>query len=228
MAETWAITWDAPEDRIYETGVDHGVFYNLNNQGAYVNGVAWNGLTNVNETPSGADENKIWADNMKYLSLRAAEDFGLTIQAYTYPEEFAVCDGSASVMPGVIIGQQPRKKFGFCYRTLVGNDVQQTDFGYKLHLVYGCTASPSQRGYSTVNENPEAIQFSWEIATTGVTVDGFKPTACLIIDSTKLEPAALAKLTDLEEVLYGTPASGGAEAVAGRMPLPDEVASILG
>ena len=157
-----AITWDAPEDRIYETGVDHGVFYSLNEQGVYTPGVAWNGLTNVNETPSGADENKIFADNMKYLSLRGAEDFGLTIQAYTYPEEFAVCDGSAEVMSGVIIGQQPRTKFGFCYRTLVGNDVVQTNLGYKLHLVYGCSASPSQRGYSTVNENPEAIQFSWE------------------------------------------------------------------
>ena len=212
------LVWDNTGERFYETGVKMGVLYPAVN-GAYPKGVVWNGLTSVSETPSGADANNIYADDIKYLSLRAAEEFGATVEAYTYPDEFAVCDGSASVAKGVTIGQQTRKPFGLCYRTVLGNDVDANDHGYKLHLIYGATASPSERQYQTVNDSPEAITFSWEMTTTPVTVPGFKPTACLTIDSTKADAL---KLKALEDILYG------GDDTEARLPLPEEVISILG
>lgn len=211
------IIWDNTGERLYETGVRNGVLY-LMNEGAYTNGVAWNGLTAVTESPSGAEATPLYADDIKYLNLFSAEEFGATIEAYTYPDEFAACDGSASLLDGVYIGQQDRKIFGLCYRTTVGNDVDGATHGYKLHLIYGAMASPSEKAYATVNDSPEAITFSWEINTTPVNVTGYKPTATLIIDSTKVDKA---KLADLEAVLYG-----GEEAEP-RMPLPDEIASIM-
>lgn len=211
------LAWDKIGEHIYETGVDHGVLYPSLGT-SYGNGVAWNGLTAVNETPSGADANDSYADNIKYLSLRAAEDFGATIEAFTYPKEFEVCDGSAEIAPGVMIGQQSRRSFGFSYRTLMGNDVDGQDYGYKLHLVYGCTASPSERSYGTVNESPEPINFSWEVTTIPVDVPGFKPTAIITIDSTKCSAYALKKL---EEILYGT------DTTSARLPLPAEVITIM-
>lgn len=212
------LVWDAVSEHLYETGVDHGVLYRRDAQGAYSSAYAWNGLTAINESPSGADETKLWADNIKYLSLRAAEEFGGTIEAYTYPDEFAECDGSATIATGVYIGQQNRATFGLSYRTVLGNDVDLNDHGYKLHLVYGCTCNPSEKAYSTINDSPEAITFSWEFSTTPVDVTGHKPTACVTIDSTKVNAD---RLKDLEDVLYGT------ENSEGRLPLPDEVASIL-
>lgn len=212
------LVWDNTGERFYETGVKMGVLYPAVN-GAYPKGVVWNGLTSVSETPSGADANNIYADDIKYLSLRAAEEFGATVEAYTYPDEFAVCDGSASVAKGVTIGQQTRKPFGLCYRTVLGNDVDANDHGYKLHLIYGATASPSERQYQTVNDSPEAITFSWEMTTTPVTVPGFKPTACLTIDSTKADAL---KLKALEDILYG------GDDTEARLPLPEEVIRILG
>lgn len=194
------IVWDQTGERLYETGVDHGVLYPIQTGGLYNKGVAWNGLTAVTESPSGAESTAIYADNIKYLNLMSAEEFGATIEAYTYPDEFAECDGSASLAEGVIIGQQNRKLFGLCYRTLVGNDVDSNDYGYKLHLIYGCQASPSEKGYQTVNDSPEAITFSWEVSTTPVNVAGFKPTACVTIDSTKSDPTCLKAL---EDILYG-------------------------
>lgn len=215
------IVWDATGEKLFETGVDRGVLYLRDEGGAYNNGVAWNGLTAVNESPSGAEPNNLWADNIKYLALVGAEEFGLSVEAYTYPKEFAECDGSAELTTGVTIGQQSRKTFGFCYRTLLGNDVDGDSHGYKLHLVYGCLASPSEKGYQTKNDNPEAITFSWDITTTPVNVTGFKPTACLIIDSTKV---AAEKLTALEAILYG---SDSGSSTAPRLPLPDEVKTTL-
>ena len=215
------IVWDATGEKLFETGVDRGVLYLRDEGGAYTNGVAWNGLTAVNESPSGAEPNNLWADNIKYLALVGAEEFGLSVEAYTYPKEFAECDGSAELTTGVTIGQQSRKTFGFCYRTLLGNDVDGDSHGYKLHLVYGCLASPSEKGYQTKNDNPEAITFSWDITTTPVNVTGFKPTACLIIDSTKV---ASEKLTALETILYG---SDSGSSTAPRLPLPDEVKTTL-
>lgn len=212
------LTWDGEGQRTYETGVDRGVLYKKNASGAYVNGVAWNGLTAVNETPSGAEASDIYADNIKYLSLRSAETFGGTIEAYTYPEEFEECDGSVQPVEGVNIYQQSRKPFGLSYRTKIGNDTEGDDHGYKLHLVYGATASPSERGYQTVNDSPEAITFSWEFDTTPVNVTGNKPTALLTIDSTKTSKAAMAAI---EEVLYGS------DTAEPRLPLPDEVISII-
>ena len=194
------ITWDATGDRLYETGVDRGVLYPINIEGNYTPGVAWNGLTGVTESPSGAEATALYADNIKYLSLYSAEEFGATIEAYTYPKEFESCDGSAELGEGVVIGQQTRKVFGLCYRTLVGNDVDAQDHGYKLHLIYGCMASPSEKGYQSVNDSPEAITFSWEVTTTPVNVAGFKPTATLIIDSTKIKED---KLKKIEDILYG-------------------------
>lgn len=230
------IIWDATGEKRFETGDDHGVLYPLDSTGVYSNGVAWNGLTAVTESPSGADATDLWADNIKYASLRAAETYGGTIEAYTYPDEFAICDGSASIGTGAMIGQQSRKKFGFSFRTRVGNDIDP-EVGYKLHLVYGCTASPSDRSYQTVNESPDAITFSWEFTTDPVNVTGsfngtawaeegqtFKPTACVTLDSTKVPSA---KLTQIENILYGTDAQGSTEGTAPRLPLPDEVASIL-
>ena len=212
-----ALVWDQSSERLYETGVDRGVLYPVTNN-AYGTGVAWNGLTAVNESPSGAEPSDIYADNIKYLTLRSAETFGATIEAYTYPDEFAECDGSATVATGVTIGQQTRKSFGLCYRTLVGNDTDGQDHGYKLHLIYGCTASPSEKSYQTVNDSPEAITFSWEVSTTPVNVEGHKPTAQLIVDSTKVDAA---KLATLEAQLYG------GESSEPKLPTPAEVIAIF-
>ena len=212
------IVWDESGKRIYETGVRNGVLYLQDAQGAYTKGVAWNGLTAVTESPSGAEPTALYADDIKYLELFSAEEFGATIEAYTYPAEFEKCDGSASLGTGVTIGQQDRATFGLCYRTVLGNDVKGSEFGYKLHLIYGAKAKPSEKGYQTINDSPEAITFSWEISTTPVNVAGFKPTACVTIDSTKIEPE---KLAQIETLLYG---DTSAEA---KLPLPDEIAQIV-
>lgn len=212
------LSWDAPADRIYETGVDHGVLYPISSTGTYPKGVAWNGLTAITENPTGAEATDLWADNIKYLSIRSAEQFGFTIEAYTYPDEFEECDGSASVATGVTIGQQTRKTFGMSYRTIVGNDPLDNEYGYKIHLIYGATASPSSRNYQTVNDSPEAITFSWECDTTPVPVTGFKPTANLVVDSTKVDAA---KLKTLEDLLYG------GDSAEPKLPLPDEVIELL-
>lgn len=212
------IVWDKTGERFYETGVDHAVLYHIDAEGLYNGGVAWNGITAINESPSGAEPNNLYADNIKYLVLVGAEDFGLTIEAYTYPDEWEQCDGSAEIAPGVLAGQQNRKIFGLSYRTKLGNDVDGQDHGYKLHLVYGGLASPSERGYQTVNDSPEPINPSWEVTTTPVDVPGFKPTARLIITSTKADPA---KLAALETILYGS------EEAEPRLPLPEEVIELL-
>lgn len=212
------LVWDKTGERLYETGVSHGVLYVQDSTGAYPAGVAWNGLTAVTESPSGAEATPLYADDIKYLELRSAEEFGATIEAYTYPKEFEACDGSAELAEGVTIGQQDRKAFGLCYRTIVGNDVKKNDLGYKLHLIYGATASPSEKGYQTVNDSPEAITFSWEVTTTPINVDGFKPTSSLTIDSTKVNET---KLAALEAKLYGT------ESAEATLPTPDEVAAIF-
>lgn len=216
-----AITWDETGKRFYETGVDHGVLYPISESGRYTPGVAWNGLTALTETPEGAEIEDLYADNIKYLSLLSAETFGGTIEAYTYPDEFMECDGSKELVAGVTAYQQARKTFGLCYRTVLGNDVDGNEKGYKLHLIYGCKASVSERAYSTINDSPEAITFSWEFKSTPVTItkEGFKPTSCIIVDSTKV---AKERMTLLEEKLYGN-ASTEAE-----LPLPDEVLSIIG
>lgn len=230
MPTAFNLEWDQTGDRLYEVGTDRGVLYPISN-GQYPIGYAWNGLTSVTESPSGADSNAIWADNIKYLELRGAEEFGGTIEAYTYPDEWAECDGSKSFGSGKLsIGQQNRKAFGLCYRTLVGNDTEHNDFGYKLHLIYNATASPSERQYSTVNDSPDAVTFSWEFTTTPINVGaGHKPTAIITIDSTKFATEQeKQKLTDLEKILYGTAAEGNSEAVAARLPLPAEVFSTLG
>lgn len=212
------IVWDESGKRTYETGVRKGVLYLQDAQGAYTKGVAWNGLTAVTESPSGAEPTALYADDIKYLELFSAEEFGATIEAYTYPAEFEKCDGSASLGTGVTIGQQDRATFGLCYRTVLGNDVKGSEFGYKLHLIYGAKAKPSEKGYQTINDSPEAITFSWEISTTPVNVSGFKPTACVTIDSTKIEPD---KLAQIEALLYG------AESAEAKLPLPDEIAGII-
>lgn len=212
------LVWDQTGERLYETGVKQGVLYLLGSTGTYSKGVAWNGLTNVTESPSGAEATPLYADDIKYLNLISTEEFGGTIEAYTYPDEFAECDGSASLAAGVYIGQQARKTFGFCYRTTLGNDVDNNAHGYKLHLVYGALAAPSEKAYSTINDSPEAITFSWEFSTTPVNVTGHKPTASITIDSTKVDAE---KLAALEAILYGD-----TEAEA-RLPLPDEVAEIF-
>lgn len=212
------LVWDQTGDRLYETGVSKGVLYPIQSDGAYSKGVAWNGLSSVTESPSGAEANPIYADDMKYLNLLSAEEFSATIEAYTYPDEFAECDGSADIATGVSIGQQKRKVFGLCYRTVLGNDVDSNDHGYKLHLVYGCMAAPSEKAYTSVNDSPEAITFSWEVSTTPVNVTGFKPTASITIDSTK---AKKEKLTALEAILYGD------ESKEARLPLPDEIATLM-
>lgn len=212
------IIWDETGKRLYETGVEKGVLYPLQLGGMYSKGVAWNGLTGVTESPSGAEASPIYADNIKYLNLMSAEEFGATIEAYTYPDEFAVCDGSIELEVGVSIGQQNRKTFGLSYRTALGNDTEGTDHGYKLHLIYGGMAAPSEKGYTSINDSPEAITFSWEVTTTPVAVTGFKPTASLTIDSTKVDPA---KLAALELVLYGN------DGVDARLPLPNEIADIF-
>lgn len=211
------LVWDKTGERQYENGVDRGVLY-LYKDGAYKNGVVWNGLTAVNESPSGAEPSALWADNTKYLNLMSAEEFGASIEAYMYPDEFSECDGSAEIAHGVYAGQQKRSMFGFSYRTKLGNDVDGGDFGYKLHLLYGCLASPSEKGYATENDSPEAITFSWEVSTTPVEVPGLKPTACVTIDSTKVDAE---KLAALELILYGS------EDEEARLPLPEELATIF-
>lgn len=219
------LVWDQTGERIYETGVDRGVLY-VQAGGIYPKGVAWNGLSAVTESPSGAEATAVWADNQKYLSLMSAEEFGATVEAYTYPDEFAECDGSASIATGVTIGQQNRKTFGLCYRTVKGNDTDGNDHGYILHIIYGAKASPSEKAYATINDSPEAITFSWELTTTPVNVAGFKATASLAIDSTKADPT---KLQALEEILYGKDPTGpeANDGVAARLPLPDEIATLM-
>lgn len=211
------LLWDQIGERFYETGVDYGVLY-LQNAGVYDEGFTWNGLVTVTESPTGAEATALYADNIKYLNIMSVEEFGATVEAFTYPDEFMQCDGTATPQPGVGVGQQSRRPFGFCYRTLVGNDSLGTDLGYKLHLVYGCLAAPSEKAYSTVNDSPEAITFSWEIWTTPVPVTGLKPTSSLTIDSSKVDADALAALEDL---LYGT---AGTEP---SLPLPDEVLALF-
>lgn len=229
------LVWDQIGEKLYETGVDRGVLYVMNASGAYGDGVAWNGLTGVSENPSGADANPIYADNIKYLELRSAEEFGCTIEAYTYPDEFAVCDGSAYAVTGLKLGQQRRTPFGFTYRTRLGNDTQFDDYGYKIHLVYNCTASPSSKSYQTVNDSPEAITFSWEVTATKVPVVSlgannvpvevmdannkpYRPVATLEIDSTKVDAT---KLAALEAKLYGT------DSADAELPTPGEVIALL-
>lgn len=235
MADNKKLVWDADGDHRFETGVDHGVLYLRDKDGAYNNGVAWNGLTGVTENPSGAEATALWADNIKYLNLISAEEFAATVTAYTYPDEFAECDGSATVAKGVTIGQQSRKTFGLSYRTKLGNDIDGDEYGYKIHLVYGCSATPSDKAYSTKNDSPSAIEFSWTINTTPVAVTGFKPTATVEINSVTTDPE---KLKVLEAVLYGTDdesasewlkdKEGGAVTAGPRLPLPDEVIKIVG
>lgn len=214
------LVWDKTGDRLYETGVKNGVLY-IPTAGVYSKGVAWNGLTAVTESPSGAEATALYADDTKYLSLMSAEEFGATIEAYTYPDEFAACDGSAELADGVTIGQQKRSTFGLCYKTTIGNDTDGNDHGYKLHIVYGAQAKPSERAYASINDSPEAITFSWEITTTPVNVTGAKPTASLVIDSTKADPS---KLAALEDILYG---KDGEPASEPSLPLPDEIKTLM-
>lgn len=218
MADSKKLVWDKTGERFYETGVKNCALYVQSSTGTYPKGVAWNGITAFTESPSGAEQTPLFADDIKYLSLMSAEEFGGTIEAYTYPEEFGECDGSAELAKGAYIGQQARKKFGLVYKTTLGNDVDGNDKGYKLHLVYGCLASPSEKGYATINDSPEAITFSWEITTTPVNVADHKPTSIVTIDSTKADPT---KLAALETILFGS------ETTEARLPLPDEVATTL-
>lgn len=218
------IEWDKTGEKLYETGVKNGVLYLPDESGAYTNGVAWNGLTSVKESPSGAEATPLYADDIKYLELTSAEEFGGTLECYTYPDEFAECDGSAEVAPGVIIGQQNRKTFGLCYRTTLGNDIKGNEYGYKLHLIYGAKASPSEKAYSTINDSPEAITFSYEISTTPVNVTGHKPTASLIVDSTKVSAE---KMAALEAMLYGKDGVESSPNNNPKLPLPDEVITLL-
>ena len=214
------IVWDETGDRLYETGVKNVVLYVQSENGVYGNGVAWNGVTAITESPSGAEANPLYADDIKYLELRSVEEFGASIEAYTYPDEFAVCDGSADLIAGVKIGQQPRKAFGLCYRTTLGNDTEGEEYGYKLHLVYGAKAAPSEKAYATINDSPEAITFSWEITTTPVSVTGFKPTSHMELDSTKLSAAQMAAV---EALLYG----GEGETANATLPLPDAILAAI-
>ena len=210
------LTWDQTGEKLYETGVQKGVLYPMDGA-VYGKGVAWNGLTAVNETPSGAESTKLYADDIKYLDIRSAEEFGATIEAYSSPEEFDACDGTAELADGVNIGQQNRKGFGFCYRSTIGNDTEYNNYGYKLHIIYGLTASPSERSYSTVNDSPEAATLSWEVSSTPVNVAGFKPTSIVTINSKKINPQAL---KEIEDALYGTL---DAEP---KILLPDEIKAI--
>ena len=212
------IVWDATGERLYETGVKNGVLYVQDSTGKYPKGVAWNGLTAVTESPSGAEATALYADDIKYLNLISAEEFGATIEAYMYPDEFKACNGEADLADGVSIGQQKRSAFGLCYRTTIGNDTDGNEHGYKLHLIYGALAAPSERAYATINDSPEAITFSWEVTTTPVAVEGHKPTACLTIDSTKVDKT---KLEALEAKLYGS------ESEEASMPLPSEIATMF-
>ena len=220
------LTWDNTGERYYETGVKQGVLYPIQANGTYSKGVAWNGLTAVTESPSGAEATALYADDIKYLNLISNEEFSATIEAYTYPDEFAECDGSAALTTGVMLGQQKRKTFGLCYKTTVGNDVDGNDYGYKLHLIYGCLAAPSEKAYATINDSPEAITFSWEVSTPPVNVAGFKPTSQITIDSTKFTEDKKAKLASLEDILYGKDGDS-AENSGPRLPLPDEIKTLL-
>lgn len=213
------LVWDETGKKLFETGVSNVALYPQESTGEYGAGVAWNGVTNISESPSGAEATTLWANNGKYLNLYSVEEYASSIEAYTYPDEFAECDGSAEIAKGVSIGQQTRKSFGLAYKTLVGSDTDGNDHGYKLHLVYGCKAAPSERSHATVNDSPEALSFSWEISTTPVSVTGHKPTASVEIDSTKVDKE---KLAAFEKILFGS-----AEAAA-RLPLPDEVATLFG
>lgn len=213
------LVWDATSEREFETGVDHGVLYPISSLGTYPTGYAWNGLTTVTESPSGAESNPQYADNIKYLNLISAEEFGGTIEAFTYPDEFGQCDGTAEPVEGIQLGQQNRKKFGMSYRTKKGNDVDGQDAGYKIHLVYGAQAAPSEKAYATVNDSPEAITFSWEFTTDPISVEGYKPTATLVIDSTKVDPDVLSQI---EDILYGSGATNA------RLPLPAEILQLAG
>lgn len=216
------LVWDQTGERLYETGVKMGVLYVQGTDGAYGNGVAWNGLTGITESPSGAEATPLYADDTKYLNLMSAEEFGATIEAYTYPDEFGVCDGSANIADGVYIGQQARRSFGLCYRTTVGNDIENNEYGYKIHLIYGALASPSEKAYATINDSPEANTFSWTVTTTPVNVTGFKPTASVVIDSTKFkDEAGKAKLAAIEAKLYGT------DDAEPTLLLPDEIAALM-
>lgn len=222
MATSAPLVWDKTGEKIYETGVSNVALY-VQVNGTYPKGVAWNGVTAITESPSGAESNPIYADNIKYGNLLSAEELGATIEAYTYPDEFAVCDGSAELTTGVTIGQQKRSSFGLSWKSLIGNDTDGTDFGYKIKLMYGCMAAPSERANNTVNESPEAMTMSWEISTTPVAVKDHKPTALVTIDSTAFtEPDAKSKLAAFEKVIWGS------DAVDARLPLPDEVATLLG
>lgn len=214
-----ALVWDAEGKRYYETGVSKGVLFPTAAEGSYGTGVAWNGLTAVNEAPTGAEMTDLYANNAKYLGIRAAEKYEATIEAYTYPDEFAECDGSASIAPGVTIGQQTRKSFGFTYQTILGNDVEQNDFSYKIHIVYGASAAPSSRDHATVNESPEAATMSWSISSNPVNVTGHKPTSTLEIDASKVDKT---KLAAFEKIIYGS------DEAAPRLPLPDEIATMFG
>lgn len=211
------LVWDDTGKHLFETGVQKGVLY-PQVKGAYPKGVVWNGLSSVTESPSGAESNPVYADDIKYLNLVSAEEFGATVEAYTYPDEFANCDGSAEISPGILIGQQERQKFGLCYRTVLGNDTEGNAYGYKLHIIYNATASPSEKQYQTINDSPEAITFSWELSTTPTNVDGHKPTASLVIDSTKVDET---KLKKLEDKLYGT------ESEEASLPTPNEIIALL-
>lgn len=213
------LVWDQIGERLYETGVDRGVLYPIQEDNTFSNGVAWNGLTAITESPSGAEPTALWADNIKYLNLMSAEEYGCSIEAYTYPDEWAECDGSAELATGVFIGQQKRKLFGLCYRTLIGNDIENNDYGYKIHMVYNGLASPSEKNYQTVNDSPEAMTLSWEVKTTPVNVPDAKPTACVTIDSTKVKPE---HLKALEDILYGN------ENTEPRLPYPEELITIFG
>ena len=222
------LVWDNSGDHLYETGVKNCVLYTATtgqDANPYGKATAWNGITSISESPSGAEATALWADDIKYLNLYSAEEFGATIEAYTYPDEFAACDGSKALVPGAYVGQQTRETFGLCYTTTLGNDLVGNDYGYKLHLIYGCKASPSEKAYSTINDSPEAITFSWELTTTPVAVaEGFKPTSYIVIDSTKVDKD---KLDDLLDKLYGTDGGSGSTATNGYLPLPAEVKSTL-
>lgn len=219
------LVWDKTSERLYETGVKNGVLYVQGAGGTYPKGVAWNGLTAVTESPSGAEPTPLYADDIKYLNLLSTEEFAATIEAYTYPDEFADCDGSKSIAAGVYIGQQARKTFGMCYKTTLGNDTEGNDHGYKLHIIYGALAAPSEKAYETINDTPEAITFSWEISTTPVNVTGAKPTATIVIDSTKADAT---KLAALEVILFGADAANGeGTGTDPRLPLPDEIATLM-
>lgn len=219
MAESKKLVWDNVGERFYETGVKNCALYLQHTDGSYPKGVAWNGISAINESPSGAESSPIYADDTKYLNLISNEELSASIEAYTYPDEFAECDGSAEIATGITIGQQPRKAFGLAYKTTLGNDIVGNEYGYKLHLLYGCKAAPSEKAYSTINDSPEAITFSWEISTTPVNVKGFKPTSNLTIDSSKVAPE---KLAALEAVLFGS------ESAEARLPLPDEIITLVG